>query len=435
MTQSWRHSMQPLLFTGLFFCWLLFAAIGWVWLETGERHAAQRVLDEQAEQQLVQLRTQLDGMQQEARQLLSRLELTRAPGSEQYTPYLASLRQHYPQLGQVALLAANPAQGKLLEVLAFVPFQLGGALLPTQDLARQALVTPVLPALQRGQAQLLVWQPRAPEQLLLILPGKQGMALALWLPAQALLPDSMPDGSGAVLSAQPAAPAAASAAGNLLSQQVLRSGAFELNLTLWRAWQPLTQLSWRSVVLVAFMLLLWLLGWQSWRQSRGLLRQTRQARRLQEQWLARAMQQAPVSPQRALATLERQLHTLPPACLMRVWWVHGKAVRRRGFHLAKAMLQLDSQLANAPFDGLAVVRLRHGQLLLVLLQDEAGMVVNAPRLSHWLTAAMGGRPDEASLLWHCFEMESGVGELEGALAGASLLPPQHVSPVQPVPGR
>jgi len=147
------------------------------------------------------------------------------------------------------------------------------------------------------------------------------------------------------------------------------------------------------------------------------------------------MQQAPVSPQRALATLERQLHTLPPACLMRVWWVHGKAVRRRSFHLPKAMLQLDSQLANAPFDGLAVVRLRHGQLLLVLLQDEAGMVVNAPRLSHWLTAAMGGRPDEASLLWHCFEMESGVGELEGALAGASLLPPQHVSPVQPVPGR
>lgn len=418
-----HHGMQPLLFTGLFSCWLLFAAMGWVWLETGERHATQQVLDDQAEQQLVQLRTQLDGMQQEARQLLRTLELTRAQGSEQYAPYLASLRQHYPQLGQVALLAANPAQGKQLEVLAFVPFQLGGVLLPTQDLARQPLITPVVPALQRGQAQLLVWQPRAPEQLLLILPGKQGMALALWLSPQALLPDSLPVDIKATLSAQPAAPAAASAAGNLLSQQALRSGAFELNLTLWRAWQPLDQLSWRSVVLLAFMLLLWLLGWQSWRQSRGLLRQTRQARRLQEQWLVRAMQQAPVSPQRALATLERQLQTLPPACLMRVWWVHGKGVRRRTFHLAKAMLQLDSQLSSAPFDGLTVVRLRHGQLVLVLVQDEPGMVVNAPRLSHWLTAAMGGRPDEAGLIWQCFEMDKGVGELERALAGASLAPP------------
>jgi hypothetical protein len=143
---------------------------------------------------------------------------------------------------------------------------------------------------------------------------------------------------------------------------------------------------------------------------------------LQAQWLVQAMQQTPVSPQRALATLERQLQTLPPATLMRVWWVHGKGVHRRGFHQATAMLQLERQLAHAPFDGLSVVRLRHGQLLLLLWQDEAGIVVNTARLSHWLTATLGGRPDEAGLLWHCFEMDNGVAELERALVGTSLLP-------------
>ena len=116
MSHAWRRGIQPLLFMGLFSCWLLFAAIGWVWLETGERHAAQQALDDQAEQQLGQLRTQLDAMQQEARQLLRSLMLARGEGSEQLAPYLASLRGHYPQLGTVALLAANPAQGKLLEV-------------------------------------------------------------------------------------------------------------------------------------------------------------------------------------------------------------------------------------------------------------------------------------------------------------------------------
>lgn len=427
MSHAWRHAVQPLLFMGLFSCWLLFGAIGWVWLETGERHAAQQSLDAQAEQLLGQLRTQLDSMQQDARQSLRSLVLTREEGREQFSPYLASLRGRYPQLGTVALLAANPAQGKLLEVQAFVPFQLGGALLPTQDLARLPLMAPALPSLQRGQAQVLVWQRRSPEQLLLILPGQQGMALALWLQPQALLQDSRRDGIQAVLSVQPAAPPAASEAGNLLSQQALRSGAVELNLTLWRTWQPLAQLSWRSMALLAFMLLLWLLGWQSWRQSRALLRQTRQARRLQNQWLEQATQQAPVSPQRALATLERQLQTLPPGGLMRVWWVHGRGVRRRNFHLANAMLQLENQLAKAPFDGLTVMRLRQGHILLVLLQDEAGMVTNGQRLSHWLTPAMGGRPDEASMLWHCFEMENGVSELERALLGASITPLYHTA--------
>lgn len=427
MSHAWRRAIQPLLFMGLFSCWLLFGVIGWVWLETGERHAAQQVLDEQAEQQLGQLRTQLDAIQQEARQLLRSLALTRNEGSEQFAPYLAGLRRHYPQLGMVAFLVANPAQGKLLEVQAFVPFQLGGVLLPTQDLARLPLLVPALPGLQRGQAQVLLWQRRSPEQLLLILPGQQGMALAIWLQPQALLPDSGRDGVQAVLSVDPAAPPAASGAGKLLSQQALRSGAVELNLTLWRAWQPLAQLSWRSMVLLAFMLLLWLLGWQSWRQSRALLRQTRQARRLQAQWLEQATQQAPVSSQRALATLERQLQTLPPGSVMRVWWVHGQGVRRRSFHLANAMLQLENQLAKAPFDGLTVVRLRQGHILLVLLQDEAGMATNGQRLSYWLTGAMGGRPDEASMLWHCFEMEKGVAELERALVGASITPLYHTA--------
>ena len=434
MSHAWRRGIQPLLFMGLFSCWLLFAAIGWVWLETGERHAAQQVLDDQAEQQLGQLRTQLDAMQQEARQLLRSLMLARGEGSEQLAPYLASLRGHYPQLGTVALLAANPAQGKLLEVQAFVPFQLGGALLPTQDLARLPLVAAALPGLQRGQAQLLVWQRRSPEQLLLILPGQQGMALAVWLPTQALLQDNERDDVQAVLSVDPAAPAAASGAGNLLSQQALRSGVVELNLTLWRPWQPLAQLSWRSMVLLAFMLLLWLLGWQSWRQSRALLRQTRQAHRLQTQWLEQTTQRAPISSQRALATLERQVQTLAPASLMRVWWVHGRGVRRHNFHLASAMLQLESQLANAPFDGLTVMRLRHGDVLLVLQQDEAGMTTNGQRLSHWLTTAMGGRPDEASMLWQCFEMESGVEPLERALMGASITPLYH-SALQQAAGR
>lgn len=434
MNHAWRRGMQPLLFTGLFFCWLLFAAIGWVWLETGERHAAQQALDDQAEQRLAQLRTQLDAMQQEGRQLLRSLVLARGEGSEQLAPYLASLRGHYPQLGTVALLAANPAQGKLLEVQAFVPFQLGGALLPTQDLARLPLVAAALPGLQRGQAQVLVWQRRSPEQLLLILPGQQGVALAVWLPTQALLQDNTSDGVQAVLSIQAAAPPAASEAGKLLSQQVLRSGAFELNLTLWRAWQPLAQWSWRSMALLCFMLLLWLLGWRSWRQSRGVLRQSRQAHRLQAQWLEQARQQAPVSPQRALATLERQLQTLPAACSMRVWWVHGRGVRRRSFHHASAMLQLENQLAKAPFDGLTAVRLRHGQVLLVLLQDETGMVANSQRLSHWLTAVMGGRPDEASMLWHCFEMECGVAELERALLGSSITPLYNMASHLP-PGR
>jgi len=434
VSPAWRHGIQPLLFMGLFSCWLLFAAIGWVWLEAGERHAAQQALDEQAEQQLGQLRTQLDAMQQEARQLLRSLMLARDEGREQFSPYLASLRRHTPQLGTVALLVANPAQGRLLEVQAFEPFQLGGALLPTQDLARLPQVAAALPGLQRGQAQVLVWQRRSPEQLLLIIPGQQGMALALWLPPQALLQDNRRDGVQAVLSVQPAAPPAASEAGSLLSQQALRSGAFELNLTLWRAWQPVAQLSWRSIALLAFMLLLWLLGWRSWRQSRGLLRQRLQARRLQAQWLEQARQQAPVSPQRALATLERQLQTLPPAGLMRVWWVHGRGVRRRSFHQASAMLQLESQLAKAPFDGLTAVRLRHGQVLLVLLQDEAGMVANSQRLSHWLTAVMGGRPDEASMLWHCFEMDHGVAELERALLGTSITPLYSAASPLP-PGR
>jgi hypothetical protein len=261
----------------------------------------------------------------------------------------------------------------------------------------------------------MVWQRRSPERLLLLLPGRQGWVLALWLPPQALLPDSLPKETHAHLSTQTAAPLDAMQDGNLFSQQALRSGSLQLNLTLWRNTAGAEFLSWRLPALLLFMLLSGWLGWQSWRQSRRTLQRVWQAQVLQAQWLEQAGQLTPVLPQRALATLERQLQSLPPEQGMIVWWVHGKGVRRQHFHLASAMFRLENQLPQAPVTGLQPLRLRHGGMLLVLAQPQATLAATSAHVSYWLTAVLGGRHDEAPLLWRSFDLSHGVGELERVL--------------------
>lgn len=413
------------MFTGLFSCWLLFGTIGWLWLAAGERSTAQQALEEQANQQLVSLRGQLDGLQLSARQLLRSLESAQQQGDSQYLPYLANYRSQHPQLGQLALLAANPAKGRQLEVVAYTPFQLGGRLLLTQDLARQPVVAAALPALQRGQAQLLLWQRRSPEQWLLLLPGQRGLTLAIWLLPQQWLPERRDQDSHILLSALPVVPQQALEGHNLFAQLPLHSGVFSLNLTLWQPWDASEVLGWRLLVLVLFLSLLWWLGWRSWRFSSALLLRLVQAREMQQQWLVQAEALAPVSVQRALATLERKVQSLQPGQRLMVWWVHGKGVRRRHYHGETAMLKLERQLLTSPFDKLMPMRLRHGGMLLALVLDTDHGSEQVSRLSTWLTGVMGGRTEEAPLLWQCFDVSQDVQALERAMGDAQLHLPDH----------
>lgn len=401
---------------GLFSCWLLFGSIGWLWLAGGQRHAAQQALEEATARQLVSLHDSLDSLQLSARQLLRSLESARQQGDTQYLPYLANYRRLYPQVSQLALLAADRTAGHALTVLTLTPFQTGNRLMPGQDLARQPMVAAALPGLQRGQRQLLLWQRRGPEQWLLLLPGQHDLVLALWLQPQSLLPESGDSSHRMLLSALPVAPQAVQEADSIFSQQELRNGVFVLNLTSWQPWQASDILGWRSTVWLLFMGLLGWLGWQSWRFSRQLLWRADLARQVQQQWLAQAEALAPVSVQGALATLERKAQQRMPAQRLLVWWVHGKGARRRQFQAESVMFRLENQLLHCPFDGLQPMRLRHGGMLLCLLCDVNEAVQMAPRVSNWLTAVMGGRADEAALLWLCFDISQDVQALERAIA-------------------
>ena len=413
---AWRRYLQPLLLTGLFCCWLLFGTIGWLWLTSGQRHAAQQALDDASSQQLASLQLSLDQLQLSARQLLRSLESARLQGDSQFLPYLANYRRQHPPLGQLALLAANPTAGRQLEILALTPFQSENHLLLGQDLARQAVVASALPALGRGQPQLLLWQRRSPEQWLLLLPGQHGLTLALWLQPQALLPEPATDGRRLLLTAQAVTLPAGLEGDNLYSLQALRSGAFDLKLSSWQPWQWQDVLGWRSLAWCLFMALLAGLGWMSYRVSHRLLWRADMAGQMQQQWLSQAEALAPVSVQGALATLERKAQLRLPTERLLVWWVHGKGARRRQFQAESVLFRLENQLVHCPFDGLQPMRLRHGGMLLWLLCDGANSGELAPRVSNWLTAVMGGRTDEAALLWLCFDISHDVQSLERALA-------------------
>lgn len=421
---AWRRWIQPLLLTGLFSCWLLFGTIGWLWLTSGQRHAAQQALEDAGTLELARLQDQLDQLQLSARQLLRSLERASQQGDSQLLPYLANYRRQHPQLNQLALLLANPGQGRQLEVQAFTPFQPDSRLMPGQDLARQAVVASALPALRYGQLQLVLWQRRGPEQWLLLLPGQHGLTLALWLQPQALLPEPAADGRRLLLTAQAVALPAGVEGDNLYSLQALRSGVFDLRLSSWQPWQWQQVLGWRSLVWLCFMLLLAGVGWLSYRVSCQLLRRADLARQMQQQWLLQAEALAPVSVQGALATLERQAQQRLPSQRLLVWWVHGKGARRRQFQAESVLFRLENQLLHCPFDGLQPMRLRHGGMLLWLLCDTGLSAELLPRVSNWLTAVMGGRADEAALLWLCFDISQDVLSLERALGDASLRPPE-----------
>lgn len=424
-----RQRWQPLLFMGLFSCWLLFGVIGWMWLASGQRQVAAQALQQQASQQRVLLRNLLEEMQLSGAQLLRSLEGASAADDVPAQPYLLNYRRQFPQPFQLALLAPNPAAGRQLEVLAMTASQAGARLLPAQDLSRQPAVAAVLPALQAGKPQLLLWQRREPEQWLLLLPGAKGMVLALWLQPQQLLP---PSGDTAApqmqLSLSPLAPPQVQEAGTLHVQQAMHSGEFLLTLTVWQRWQLSDVISWRLVQWLLFMALTGWLGWQAWRFGRGLSRRMRQIRQMQWQWLAHAEALAPVSAQGALATLERQVQQLPAGQGLRVWWVHGKGMRRRRLSVENALFRLETHLMRTPVAGVQIMRLRHGGILLVLAGDAARLAEDEPVLSSWLTSEMGGRVDEASLLWLCFDIRDGVQALEQALVEWQ---PQQPEPVLP----
>ncbi|MEC5205121.1 hypothetical protein QF022_000077 [Vogesella perlucida] len=422
---EWRRCLQPLLLTGLFCCWLLFAGIGWLWLLASERNAAQQTLEAHASQQRMMLRSQLDGLQLSARQLLRSLEQAQQQGERQYLSYLSNYRQLQPPLGQVALLGANPAAGRQLEVLAFTPSQSDTRLLPTQDLARQPVVAAALPMLQRGQPLLLLWQRRGPEQWLLLVPGQHGLTLAVWLQPQLWLPERGSGPQRSQLSALPVVPQQALEGSNLFVQLPLQSGVIAVSLTVWQPWSLGEVLGWRMLVWLLFQALLGWLGWRSWRLHCTLMQSIGQARALQQQWLAQAEALALVSVQGALATLERKVQSLQPSQQLMVWWVHGKGVRRRHFNRETAMLRLEHQLLHAPPDGVSAMRLRHGGVLLALQLEASQAGETVSQLSAWLTAVMGGRAEDAALLWQCFDVSHGVQALERTIGDAQWYVPGH----------
>lgn len=417
-----RRWLQPLLFTGLFCCWLLLGVLGVMWLQVAERRMAQQALDQQLQQQLAVMHRQLDALQSSTSELLQRLGTVRRQDAAQLQPALDNYRRQQPLLSQLALLTLSAQPHTQLTVLTFAPFQLGGRLLPGQDLARQTAVASAMQALQQGQAQLLRWQPAQTEQWLWLLPGSHGMVLAIWLQPQQLLAATTTQGSVSVSLWQPEG-GRMSPPWLLSSQQVLHSGVFRLQITATQPWLLADRLGWRLLVLTMFMLLLWWLGCYAWQHGRRLLAAIAQGRAMQQQWLAQAGALAPVSVHTALATLERQLPGLAPGQRLLVWWVHGRGARRRQFHLETVMLRLEGQLLRQPFGGMQSLRLRHGGLLLSLTMDEAEVSELLPRVSHWLNTTLGGRADEAALLWLSFDVSHGVQTLEVAMTEPGLQVP------------
>lgn len=411
--RRWRRRLQPLLLTGLFSCWLLLGMLGYLWLDIAERQAAQQALARQLDQQSQTLRQQLASLQDAAAGLLGTLESAPEEDRDQFLASLVQFRRQQPLLSQLALLRLSADGRPPLAVQTFTPLQQGWRLLPGQDLARLPEVASLLPALQRGEAQLLPWPHNALPAWLLLMPGQHGMVLALWL--QPLLPAPSladPYGIRAALWQQPLPPAPETA---LSVTVALHQGAFRLQLTASQPWRWQDKLGWRFLALAVFMLLLWQLGWHAWRQGRRMLINIEQGHGLQQQWLAEVERLAPVSANMALATLERQLPALPEGACLKVWWVHGKQVRRR-HQLATSMMRLERQLLHQPYPGLAVLRLHHGGMLLTLVISDADAAQQVAGVSAWLATAAGDAG------WHCFELRDNVQALEAAMTEPRLLP-------------
>lgn len=416
--RRWRRRLQPLLLTGLFSCWLLLGVLGYLWLDIAERQAAQQSLARQLYHQSQALRQQLASLQDGAAGLLGTLEAARQQDRDQFQASLMQFRRQQPLVGQLALLASGADGGRSLSVQTFTPLQQGWRLLPGQDLARLPEVAAALPGLQRGEAQLQPWPHQALPAWLLLVPGQHGMVLALWLqpplPAPSL---ADPYGMRLALWQQPL-PSVPQASLSLAT--VVHQGAFHLQLTASQPWRWQDKLGWRFLVLGIFMLLLWLLGWHAWRQGRRMLINIEQGHGLQQQWLAEVERLAPVSTNMALATLERQLPTLPEGACLKVWWVHGHQPRRR-HQLATRMMRLERQLLRQPYPGLALLRLRHGGMLLSLVTSAAEAEHQAASVSGWLAAAAGEPLAGEALWWRCFELHDDVQALEAAMTEPRLL--------------
>lgn len=427
MTRRRASLAQPLLLMGLFSCWLCLAVAGYAWLSYAGRQAQQQQLEVLADSQVQHLRGQLDRLQQDASLLQQQLQHLPDSSHGRVAPYLQQFRREHGFLSQLALLDAKRAPGHPLYVASVLPLRARGGLQIGDDLARQPQLAAALPALMRGQAQSMLWQRRAPEQVLLVLPARDGRLLAMWFVPQQLLRDDGEAHDRTWLSASPVAPQAAMAADTLLSQRALPHPLLTLNLTLWQPWQALGQLSWRLLALLGCLLLLWLLGWHGWQQYRSLGLDIQHARRMQAQWLQQAAALAPVSAQRALATLERHLLQLPPGQQLLVWWVHGKGVRRRGLHIGHALFRVENQLAQLHLPQVQLMRLHHGGMLIVLAQPPEQLATLTPGLERWLTRTLGGKPEEAALLWRRFDISQGVTELEAGLTDPDLLPFYHAA--------
>ena len=76
-------------------------------------------------------------------------------------------------------------------------------------------------------------------------------------------------------------------------------------------------------------------------------------------------------------------------------------------------------------DGVSAMRLRHGGVLLALQLEASQAGETVSQLSAWLTAVMGGRAEDAALLWQCFDVSHGVQALERTIGDAQWYVPGH----------
>ncbi|WP_174873698.1 hypothetical protein [Vogesella oryzae] len=278
-----------MLFLALAVCWLLMAVTGGGWLLAYERARSLAALQEQAQQLATQVGGRLRQLQAAGEQLLQDLDnLQQESAGSDPGRYLASLHREFPLLQKVALLQGSE-RSRQLQVRWVVPFLLGGDVLPTQDLARQPAVAKIMPLLLAGQAVVVQWADRADSPLqLLLMPGRGGNYLALWLQPAALVPLPADEQlRPSLVPLQSALPQEGSWSNNLHASVEVRSGPFALRLDLSQ------QLGWGDIhsprlwLLLVWLLLSLLLCWLSYLQFAGWRRRQQVALLQREMWLQR----------------------------------------------------------------------------------------------------------------------------------------------------